>query len=73
MTGPPHAYLKTLTLESGMRPEWFGDVVATHLVDLPALEADDFETFYDRRANRLLDLVMSAMGKRTVFRDAPDR
>ncbi|AXE80187.1 DUF262 domain-containing protein [Streptomyces sp. NPDC056930] len=73
MTGPPHAYLKTLTLESGMRPEWFGDVVATHLVDLPALEADDFETFYTHRANRLLDLVMSAMGKRTVFRDAVER
>ncbi|WP_103534293.1 DUF262 domain-containing protein [Streptomyces sp. SM11] len=73
MTGPPHAYLKTLTLESGVRPEWFGDVLVTHLVDLTALETDDFETFYEHRAERLLALVDSAMGKRTVFRDAQDR
>ncbi|MFH9769314.1 DUF262 domain-containing protein [Streptomyces microflavus] len=73
MTGPPHAYLKTLTLESGVRPEWFGDVLVTHLVDLTALETDDFETFYEHRAKRLLALVDSAMGKRTVFRDAQDR
>jgi hypothetical protein len=70
MTGSPAGYLKTLALESGMRPEWFDDVVATHLIDPAALHAGDFEGFYENRAKQLLELVVSAMGKRTVFRDA---
>ncbi|MFE5796026.1 DUF262 domain-containing protein [Streptomyces sp. NPDC056503] len=72
MAGPPAAYLKTLTLESGMRPEWFEDVLATHLVDVEAMREDDFVRFYETRAQRLLDLVVSAMGKRTVSRDTAE-
>ncbi|GHJ36010.1 DUF262 domain-containing protein [Streptomyces sp. TS71-3] len=70
MTGSPAGYLKTLALESGMRAEWFDDVVATHLIDSPLLHAGDFERFYANRSKQLLELVVSAMGKRTVFRDA---
>ncbi|MGW5271346.1 GmrSD restriction endonuclease domain-containing protein [Streptomyces sp. NPDC004044] len=73
MSGPPSAYLKTLSLESGMRPEWFEDVVATHLVDVSALHEGEFIRFYENRAKQLLELVMAAMGKRTVFRDATER
>ncbi|WP_030187204.1 DUF262 domain-containing protein [Streptomyces violaceorubidus] len=70
MSGPPSTYLKTLSLESGMRPAWFEDVVATHLVDVSTLREGDFVRFYENRAKQLLDLVMAAMGKRTVFRDS---
>ncbi|WP_432146412.1 GmrSD restriction endonuclease domain-containing protein [Streptomyces sp. bgisy084] len=71
LTGSPAVYLKSLMLESGMRPEWFDDVLATHLIDPSTLHEPepDFERFYDSRARQLLDLVRSAMGKRTVFRD----
>ncbi|MFD8511752.1 DUF262 domain-containing protein [Streptomyces antimycoticus] len=69
LVGSPAVYLKSLTLESGMRPEWFDDVLATHLIDPTALHEADFERFYENRALQLLDLVRSAMGKRTVFRD----
>ncbi|MEW1721853.1 DUF262 domain-containing protein [Streptomyces sp. NPDC093109] len=69
MTGSPAVYLKSLVLESGMRAEWFDDVVATHLIDPATLHTADFEQFYENRAKQLLELVMSAMGKRTVFRD----
>lgn len=72
MTGSPPAYLKALMLESGMRPEWFDDVLATHLIEPSALHECDFERFYENRAKQLLDLVKSAMGKRTVFRDTAD-
>ncbi|MCX5393179.1 DUF262 domain-containing protein [Streptomyces sp. NBC_00094] len=72
MSGPPTAYLKTLSLESGMRPEWFEDVLATHLVDVDALREDDFVRFYETRARRLAELVMLAMGKRTVGRDTTE-
>ncbi|MCQ4043240.1 DUF262 domain-containing protein [Streptantibioticus rubrisoli] len=73
MTGPPGVYLKSLVAESGMRPEWFDDIVATHLMDPVALHEDDFERFYADRSRQLLELVNNAMGKRTVFRDASDR
>lgn len=70
MAGSPAGYLKTLARESGMRAEWFDDVITTHLVDPASLHAGDFEHFYENRSKQLLELVMSAMGKRTVFRDA---
>ncbi|MFI9462625.1 GmrSD restriction endonuclease domain-containing protein [Streptomyces xiamenensis] len=69
ISGTPGMYVKSLALESGMRPEWFDDVIATHLIDASTLHEADFEKFYENRARQLLDLVMSAMGKRTVFRD----
>ncbi|MGI5145124.1 GmrSD restriction endonuclease domain-containing protein [Plantactinospora sp. CA-294935] len=73
MTGSPSAYLKVLAQESGTRPEWFDDVIATHLIDPATLRHDDFEGFYADRSKRLLELVNEAMGKRTVFRDQSDR
>jgi len=73
MIGAPPTYLKTLVQESGMRPEWFDDVLATHLIDPAALHEGDFGRFYDSRAKQLLELVRSAMGKRTVFRETQDR
>ncbi|GAA3618015.1 DUF262 domain-containing protein [Streptomyces chitinivorans] len=73
MVGAPPAYLRTLVQESGMRPEWFDDVLATHLIDPAALHEGDFERFYDSRAKQLLELVKAAMGKQTVFREAQAR
>ncbi|MBU7596394.1 DUF262 domain-containing protein [Streptomyces sp. P38-E01] len=70
MTGSPASYLKSLMLESGMRPEWFDDVIATHLIDPATLHEADFERFYENRSKQLLELVRAAMGKRTVFRDS---
>ncbi|WP_175410417.1 DUF262 domain-containing protein [Streptomyces sp. TRM64462] len=70
MAGVPGSYLKTLQLESGMRPEWFDDVIATHLIDPGMLHTSDFDQFYENRAKQLLDLVQAAMGKRTVVRDS---
>ncbi|MBO8193378.1 DUF262 domain-containing protein [Streptomyces oryzae] len=69
LMGSPTVYLKSLALESGMRPEWFDDVLATHLIDPAILHEADFESFYESRSKQLLELVRSAMGKRTVFRD----
>ncbi|MFE5330797.1 DUF262 domain-containing protein [Embleya sp. NPDC056575] len=73
MSGSPSGYLKALAAESGIRPEWFDDVVATHLVDPIALHEGDFDAFYTDRSKQLLGLVHAAMGKRTVFRDVSDR
>ena len=73
MTGSPASYLTLLAQESGMRLEWFDDVVATHLIDPVTLREADFASFYADRSKQLLEMVNSAMGKRTVFRDLTDR
>ncbi|WP_190817000.1 DUF262 domain-containing protein [Saccharopolyspora pogona] len=73
MTGSPASYLTLLAQESGMRPEWFDDVVGTHLVDPVALHDGDFDAFYSDRSKQLLELVNAAMGKRTLFRDLADQ
>ncbi|MER7834556.1 DUF262 domain-containing protein [Streptomyces sp. NPDC096040] len=73
MAGSPASYIRSLAAESGIRPEWFDDVIATHLVDPSTLRDDDFEAFYADRSRQLLDLVHTSMGKRTVSRDESDR
>ncbi|MET7767444.1 DUF262 domain-containing protein [Nocardia sp. NPDC005366] len=73
LVGAPSAYLPVLAGESGTRDEWFDDIVATHLIDPTALRADDFDSYYTDRSRQLLDLVKSAMGKGTVFREPTER
>ncbi|WP_328885594.1 GmrSD restriction endonuclease domain-containing protein [Streptomyces sp. NBC_00316] len=69
MLGAPSSYLSTLIAASDMRPEWFDDVVATHLIDPESLRESDYKRFYTDRSRQLQDLVQSAMGKRTMLRD----
>jgi hypothetical protein len=72
MTGAPSSYLSTMIAASDMRPEWFDDVLTTHLIDPGALRENDYERFYRDRSKQLQDLVHSAMGKRTMLRDLPE-
>ncbi|SCZ16636.1 hypothetical protein SAMN02745898_11837 [Streptomyces sp. 136MFCol5.1] len=69
MTGAPAAYLPTLIAACDMRPEWFDDVLTTHLIDPEALRDNDYARFYRDRSKQLQDLVHAAMGKRTMLRD----
>ncbi|MEV8030832.1 DUF262 domain-containing protein [Streptomyces sp. NPDC086182] len=73
LNGAPAAFLEPLAAAADMRPEWFDDVISTHLIDAKALRANDYVTFFEARAAALEDLVYQAMGKRTtVVRDTPD-
>ncbi|MEV7321453.1 DUF262 domain-containing protein [Streptomyces sp. NPDC093970] len=73
LSGAPAGYLDPLAAAADMRPEWFDDVISTHLIDAKALRANDYVTFFEARATALEDLVYQAMGKRTtVVRGTPD-
>lgn len=72
MMGAPSSYLPTLVASSDKRPEWFDDVVATHLIDPETLRESDYKRFYTDRSRQLLDLVQSAMGKPTMLRDVSE-
>lgn len=69
MMGAPSSYLPTLIAACDMRPEWFDDVVATHLIDPEALRESDYKRFYTDRSRQLQELVQRAMGKPTMLRD----
>ncbi|MFD6935412.1 DUF262 domain-containing protein [Streptomyces goshikiensis] len=72
MMGAPSSYLSTLIAACDLRPEWFDDVVATHLIDPEALRESDYKRFYTDRSRQLQDLVQSAMGKPIMLRDLPE-
>ncbi|MEU9126121.1 DUF262 domain-containing protein [Streptomyces sp. NPDC048506] len=73
LTGAPAAYLESLAAGADMRPEWFEDVIATHLIDPKALRGNDYVKFFETRAAQLEELVYQAMGKRTtVVNGIPD-
>ncbi|MFF0202711.1 DUF262 domain-containing protein [Streptomyces sp. NPDC005017] len=72
MTGAPSSYLSAMIAASDMRPEWFDDVLTTHLIDPDTLRGNDYERFYRDRSKQLQELVHSVMGKRTMLRDLPE-
>ena len=66
----PSDYMAKLENETGLPPNWFDDVIATHLIDPKSLRADDFEAFYAARSAALLRLIQDAMGRLPV--DEPE-
>ncbi|MFI5640453.1 DUF262 domain-containing protein [Streptomyces goshikiensis] len=72
MMGAPSSYLSTLIAACDLRPEWFDDVLVTHLIDPEALRESDYKRFYTDRSRQLQDLVQSAMGKPIMLRDLPE-
>ena len=66
----PSDYLVKLENEAGLPPNWFDDIIATHLIDPKSLRADDFEAFYAARSAALLRLIQDAMGQQPV--DEPE-
>lgn len=42
------------------------DILKSHLIDVEALEHDDFDSFYQRRKERLMLLIEQAMGKSAI-------
>jgi hypothetical protein len=66
----PSDYVVKLENEAGLPPNWFDDIIATHLIDPKSLRADDFEAFYADRSAALLHLIQDAMGQQPV--DEPE-
>jgi len=64
----PASYLKTIEGRNDWDAGRMREVLGRHLVDGETLEADDFEAFYRKRKERLVEMIASAMGKE-VARD----
>lgn len=68
----PAAYMATLDEKAQIPPEQLDGIVAAHLIDVGALRAADFESFFTHRREALLGLVERAMGKRAARDLEPD-
>jgi len=66
----PSTYLAALQKHTqvGLDDAGMNAMLATHRIDAEAMRTDDFQTFYARRKQALLDVIEQAMGK-TVQRD----
>jgi len=59
----PSKYLPKLEKDAETTIDKLRSRIEQHHVDFDALAADDFDTFFDHRRQRLLDLIGMAMGK----------
>lgn len=60
---PPSIYLPILQKEAGISAERMDFILRSHLIEPDLLRADDFYKFFERRAEKLLELIEKAMGK----------
>jgi hypothetical protein len=52
--------------------ERFGENVRSHVIDLAALKSDNFDLFFEKRANAILDLIGKAMDRKIGRMGDPD-
>jgi hypothetical protein len=69
----PSEYLSRLTNSAQVPRPQVDANIATHLVDVGHLDADDFESFMTARRQALLDLISAAMGKPIEQQGAGER
>ena len=67
----PSRYLPLLQREAETTADELRRRVEQHHVDYDALEDDDFDRFFDRRRQRLLDLIGEAMGREVAEPTVP--
>ena len=63
---PPSEYLKSIEKKDNISPDRLDEILHTHLIDPQTLRDDDFEGFYQKRADALAEQIGSAMGKTVV-------
>jgi hypothetical protein len=59
----PSNYLARLEKSAGIEPGRMDEILRSHLIDPEALRSDDFDRFFEARAQSLLDRIQRAMGK----------
>ncbi|MBZ0269592.1 DUF262 domain-containing protein [bacterium] len=59
----PSAYLRAVEKESGIDSGRMNEILVSHCIAPDTLRADDFETFYQARAEALLERIEAAIGK----------
>ena len=61
--------MSTLEKKAGIGADQLDEILGSHAIDPAALRTDDFDTFFDSRKQRLLELISLAMGKPAIVDD----
>jgi len=64
----PSRYLAKLSQQGDVATELVADHLATHMIEVEHLRADDFDRFYNARREALLGLIERAVGPGAVYR-----
>ncbi len=59
----PSKYLDSIVRNHNSNEEELDESLRSHQIDVEAIKADDFETYFGKRRNALLDLIENATGK----------
>ncbi|MDE0322151.1 MAG: DUF262 domain-containing protein [Acidimicrobiaceae bacterium] len=65
----PSEYTPTLEKKAGIDGAQLDEILYSHAIDAASLRTDDFDTFFDDRKRRLLELIGLAMGKPAIVDD----
>ena len=72
----PSRYISSLERNHNVKTELLDQYLASHQIDVESIRNDDFDTYFNRRRNALLDLIEQATGKpvpgRGDFKEEPD-
>jgi len=68
----PSVYLSRIQKAKQVPPQHLDEFLASHVIPVTALRADDFDAFIRLRAGALLALIESATGKTVPGRDSED-
>lgn len=65
----PSKYLSSIERNHGVSPEDLDLYIASHQIDVEAIRKDDFDTYFEKRRQALLNLIEKATGKPIAGRD----
>ena len=68
----PSQYLQEIQEESTIDKVKMDEILTSHLISADALQADDFQSFFEARKEALLDTIAKAMGKKVVRENEED-
>ena len=68
----PSQYLQEIQEESTIDKVKMDEILTSHLISADALQADDFQSFFEARKKALLDTIAKAMGKKVVRENEED-
>lgn len=68
----PTKYLSSIERNHGVDTADLNNYLESHLIDVEAIRRDDFDTYFQNRANAIYDLIKTATGKPVAGRENND-
>ena len=65
----PSKYLSSIERNHGVSTADLNNYLESHLIDVEAIRSDNFDTYFQNRANAIYDLIEKATGKIVAGRE----